>query len=64
MEVRFLWLQQAVRRGRIVLKKVHGEVAPADALTKPLGFEDMVNKMKPVGGELIVTERSGTAYID
>jgi hypothetical protein len=61
LEVRFLWLQQAVRRGRIVLKKVHGEVNPADALTKPLGFEDMVNKMKLVGGELIVTERSGTA---
>ena len=36
IEVKELWLQEAVCRGRIQLKKVDGTVNPADLFTKYL----------------------------
>ena len=36
MEVRFLWLQDVVKRKRLELKKICGKKNPADVLTKPL----------------------------
>ena len=36
MEIQFLWLQDAVRRGRVQLCKVRGDVNPADLMTKHL----------------------------
>ena len=53
MEVKFLWLQQAVRDGRVVLKKVPGQQNPADILTKPLGREDIANKMARIGVRVV-----------
>ena len=37
LEVRDLWVQDAVSRGRFVIKKVLGKLNPAGVLTKPLG---------------------------
>ena len=37
LEVRHLWVQDAVARGRFVIKKVLGKLNPADVLTKPFG---------------------------
>ncbi len=37
LEVRHLWVQDAISRGRFVIKKVHGKRNPADVLTTPLG---------------------------
>ena len=53
MEVNFLWLQQAARDGRVVLKKVPRQPNPTGILTKPLGREDMANKMARVGGRIV-----------
>jgi hypothetical protein len=38
-EVRHLWVQDAVSRGRFVIKRVLGKFNPADVLTKPLGHD-------------------------
>ena len=36
-----MWLQEAVRRKKVVLSKVRGDVNPADVLTKPKSLDDM-----------------------
>jgi len=41
LEIKFVWLQECVRRGKVVLSKVRGDVNPADVLTKPKSLEDM-----------------------
>jgi hypothetical protein len=52
LEVRFLWLQEVVRKGRLMLRKILGEKNPADILTKPKNAADMILKLVPVGVEL------------
>ena len=39
--IKCLWLQECVRRGKVVLSKVRGDINPADVLTKPKSLEDM-----------------------
>jgi len=46
MEVRHLWVQDAVARRRIVIKKVGGKSNPADTLTKPLGHTVVQNLLR------------------
>ena len=41
LEVRHLWLQQVVREGRLILRKVAGKLNCADLLTKGLGIDDI-----------------------
>jgi len=41
LEIKFLWLQECVRIGKVVLSKVRGDINPADVLTKPKSLEDM-----------------------
>ena len=41
LEIKFLWLQEAVRRKKVVLSKVRGDVNPADVLTKPKSLDGM-----------------------
>ena len=40
-----LWVQERVRSGAIDLRKVHGEVNPADLLTKHLSSRDRMNQL-------------------
>ena len=35
LDVGWLWIQDAVRKGDLVLRKINGKVNPADVLTKP-----------------------------
>ena len=42
LEVRYLWLQDQVRRGEVKLVKVWGKENPADVLTKPMSFGDAI----------------------
>ena len=43
LEIKCLWLQECVRRGKVVLSKVRGDVNPADVLAKPeLGGHEMI----------------------
>ena len=39
MEVKFLWLQDALAKGQLDWKKVHTNANPADVLTKPTARE-------------------------
>ncbi len=49
LEVRHLWVQDAVARGRFVIKKVLGKFNPADVLTKPLGQALVQKLLEPFG---------------
>jgi hypothetical protein len=44
MEVKWLWLQEEVRRGRVRVKKVLGTENPADLLTKYMKREDIQDR--------------------
>ena len=48
LEVRFLWLQEMVKQGRVKLAKVWGKANPADALTKPMSHLDMCSVLRLV----------------
>ena len=41
LEVRHLWLQQAVREKRVTLRKVEGKRNPSDLMTKGLSIADI-----------------------
>ena len=49
LDLQYLWLQQAVRSGRISLLKVSGAWNPADLMTKYLGFHDIESKLSRLG---------------
>ena len=45
LDTKALWAQEAVRTGRICLRKVRGDANPANLLTKPLGHEGMLGEL-------------------
>ena len=45
MEVKWLWLQEEVRRGRVKVSKVLGTQNPADILTKYMRKKDIVDRL-------------------
>ena len=45
IEVRELWLQEEVRKGTVVVKKVAGSENPADLMTKFLTRSEVVDKL-------------------
>ena len=49
MEVKFLWLQEAVKDRRVEVRKVHGTENPADVLTKPKSYGEMAGLLDRVG---------------
>ena len=53
LEVRHIWLQEAGRKGRFVLRKVRGTASPADILTKPLSAAEMASLLMSAHGVLI-----------
>ena len=40
LDVGWLWIQAAVRKGEIALRKIDGKVNPADVLTKPKNIKE------------------------
>ena len=50
LETHTLWLQEKVRTGAISVKKVHGEVNPADIFTKHLPSKDKVHQLMSLFG--------------
>ena len=44
VEVKFLWIQEAVRVGRVVVTKIPGKENPADVLTKPVSVKEAVDR--------------------
>ena len=59
MEVKFLWIQDAVKDKKIQVRKIRGDGNPADNLTKPKTVRDMRagGKLKIVGAELVQRAR-------
>ena len=49
LEVRYLWVQDALNRKRFELRKVPGKTNPADVLTKPLSQAVMQGLLSPWG---------------
>ena len=49
LEVAYVWLQELARKGRIIVKKVSGELNPVDVMTKYLSGVKTVNDMKKPG---------------
>ena len=59
LEVRYLWLQEVVRSGRLQLKKVRGTDNPADVLTKPLKDDAVFGLLHAVGVRQRAVDVSG-----
>ena len=47
-----LWIQEAVQRKRIVMRKIKGSMNPADHSTKPQNKSEYEELLKTVGGEI------------
>ena len=58
LEVRCLWVQETVKRGRIELGKIKGTFNPADMMTKPKVAKDLMDQMHRLGGDIDVREKS------
>ena len=61
IDTRTLWVQQRVRDGSIELRKVRGEVNPADLFTKHLQGEDKVKNLLELFGCRFVSGRAQEA---
>ena len=59
IDVHYLWVQERVRNGDIVLKKVLGTQNPADLLTKHLTSPDMLKYLSKFGA----VSRDGRASV-
>ena len=53
LEVKMLWIQEAVGRGVITLRKVDGKLNPADILTKPKGRHEIGEQLGRIGAQLV-----------
>ena len=53
LDVKFMWIQEAVRAGRIVIRKVRGVENPADILTKPRSIDEVEDLLKSIGGYMM-----------
>ncbi|MDA8583693.1 hypothetical protein N9L68_05650, partial [bacterium] len=53
LAVRFLWLQQAVRDGRLCIRKILGTLNPSDILTKPKTLADLSDLLGRIGCKLV-----------
>ena len=49
IEVRWFWLQEEVRAGRVVVTKVRGEWNPADLMTKYLNIKEIRDRLEWMG---------------
>ena len=57
LEVRYLWVQDALKKGKFIIEKVRGDINPGDLATKPHSVEEMQVMLKIVNVE--VTKRAG-----
>ena len=51
LEIRDLWLQEEVDKGRLVVDKVRGDQNPADLMTKVLNVDEVVDRLSWMGLE-------------
>ena len=53
IHTKLLWIQEAVRDGRIKLTRISGGHNPADVLSKPMSVPEMNGKLQSVGIEIL-----------
>jgi hypothetical protein len=63
LEVRYLWVQEALKGGRLQVKKVAGVDNPADVATKGLGEADATRLLGSVGG-MAVSRATSARWTD
>ena len=51
VELKWLWVQDMVKEGKVEIKKVRGEENVADHLTKPKTRKEIEEKLRKVGAE-------------
>ena len=61
IDIQTLWIQEKVRTKQIVLKKVRGEVNPADLLTKHLNSKEKVDQLVKLYGLVFMSGRAKSA---
>ena len=61
LDTQTLWIQQAVRSGRVDLRKIGGDVNPADLLTKHMSSQDKLRKLVELFGCRFDTGRAAAA---
>ena len=61
IDTQTLWVQETVRTKQIILKKVRGEVNPADLLIKLLGSKDKVDQLVQLFGCVLMSGRAKAA---
>ena len=49
MEVRWLWLQEEVRKGRVKMERISGKINPGDVMTKYLTWKEIEGKLSEMG---------------
>ena len=64
IEVKWLWLQQAVADGRFRMTKVAGVLNPADILTKYKGLRDYEQQLRRVNVEIAVRSPERMSWAD
>ena len=57
LEIRDLWLQRESHEGRLVVSKLQGNDNPADLMTKVLGLNDIVSRLR--GLNISIRDASG-----
>lgn len=60
LETDWLWVQEAVRNGRIHLRKICGKVNPSDLLTTPTSHQDVTRLSGPIGYRLVIRDNPKT----
>ena len=58
MEVKYLWIQEGLRKKRFTVHKVLGLDNPGDIMTKPHSIRDIENNMSTMGCEVMSESRS------
>ena len=53
LDTKQLWVQEAVRTGRLFLRKVRGDANPANLLTKPLSVDEMMSELDILGARVL-----------
>lgn len=63
LEVRYLWIQETVKKGRIQLNKIDGKLNPADIMTKPKAAKEMGEQLQRLGGRLEERKTGGSECV-
>ena len=64
MEVKFLWIQESLKRKRFVIRKIAGVDNCADVLTKPQSFAQMQNLLNIMNANVLHREAANDQQVD